>query len=131
MTGQVKEEMMTRFAELGVRVRGGAVQFDPALLRAREFIAAPLPFRFLDVEDQWQELTVPASGLAFCWCQVPLIYRLDESAEPAVIIDCNDGERQTLPGMALPEELSGELFRRTGRIRQVELVLTSAQLFLE
>ncbi|NNF67140.1 MAG: hypothetical protein HKM98_06495, partial [Gammaproteobacteria bacterium] len=38
MTGQVKEELLTRLAELGVRVSDGAVNFDTSLLRAREFI---------------------------------------------------------------------------------------------
>ncbi len=34
MTGQVKEEVLSRFGELGVRVSGGAVRFQPDLLRA-------------------------------------------------------------------------------------------------
>ncbi|MEH6635200.1 MAG: hypothetical protein V7700_06755 [Halioglobus sp.] len=129
MTGQVKEEMMTRFAELGIRVHGGAVQFEPALLRAREFIAAPAPFRFLDVDGLWQALTVPAGGLAFTWCQVPLVYRLDESAEPAVTVTWDNGDRQTLRTLALPAEIAEQLFRRSGRIRELELSLTSNQLF--
>ena len=33
MTGQVKEEILTRFGELGVRVEEGAIVFEPALLR--------------------------------------------------------------------------------------------------
>ncbi|MFT4604207.1 MAG: hypothetical protein ACI9W4_000936, partial [Rhodothermales bacterium] len=79
MTGQVKEEMITRFAELGVRVAGGAVSFQPALLREREFISDARPFRYLGVGGDWQELEVPASGLAFTWCQVPLVYTLGET----------------------------------------------------
>jgi len=129
MTGQVKEEMMTRFAELGVRVRGGAVQFEPALLREREFLAAALPFRFLDVDGQWQELTVPESGLAFTWCQVPVIYRLDESAEPSLAVTWDNGECETLETLALPADMAEQLFRRSGRIRKVELVLARSQLF--
>ena len=34
MTGQVKEEILTRFGELGVRVEEGAIVFEPVLLRA-------------------------------------------------------------------------------------------------
>ncbi len=62
MTGQVKEEILTRFAELGVRVHDGAVRFDPCLLRACEFIDEPQPFRFLDVDGDWQELTGTGEG---------------------------------------------------------------------
>ena len=65
MTGQVKEEVLTRFGELGVRVDDGAVSFQPSLLRAREFVREARKFRFLDVDGNWQEIDVPVSGLAF------------------------------------------------------------------
>jgi hypothetical protein len=99
------------------------------LLRAREFVASPQTFRFLDVDGQWQELTVPESGLAFTWCQVPFVYRLDDSAEPAVIVTRDDGNHLTLTELTLPTELSDELFLRSGRVRQVELVVRRSQLF--
>ena len=129
MTGQVKEEILSRFGELGVRVEEGTVKLEVGLLRAREFVAQPRTFRFLDVDERWQTLTVPESGLGFTWCQVPFVYRLDESAEPAIILTLDDGSRRALPGLSLPAELSSELFARTGRIRRVELVLTKSQLF--
>jgi hypothetical protein len=129
MTGLVKEEVLTRFGELGVRVSEGAVKFELALLRAREFVASPQTFRFLDVDGQWRELTVPESGLAFTWCQVPFVYRLDDSvAEPAVTLSLVDGSHRTLTGLLLPAELSAEIFSRSGRIRQVELVVRRSQL---
>ena len=131
MTGQVKEEVLTRFGELGVRVSKGAVQFEPGLLRAREFVTQPQSFRFLDVDAQWQQLNVPKSGLAFTWCQVPFVYRLDDSAAPAVTVALDDSSQQTLAGLALPTGLSEELFLRSGRIRRIELVLGRSQLFSE
>ncbi|UCD23042.1 MAG: hypothetical protein JSW51_08200 [Gemmatimonadota bacterium] len=129
MTGQVKEEILTRFGELGVRVSQGRVKFEVGLLRAREFIASPQTFRFLDVDGQWQELTVPECGLAFTWCQVPFVYRLDDSGEPGVTVTLDDGSHLTPIGLALPPELSAELFLRSGRIRQIELVVRRGQLF--
>ena len=129
MTGLVKEEILTRFGELGVRVSEGAVNFELDLLCAREFLASPQVFRFLDVDGQWQELRVPKSGLAFTWCQVPIVYRLDDSAEPAVTLTLDDGSHLNLTGLALPTEWSAELFLRSGRIRRVELVVGRSQLF--
>ena len=121
MTGQVKEEVLSRFGELGLRVAGGEVRFDPRLLRAREFEAEPRQFRFVDVHGQWQELTVPASGLAFTWCQVPVVYHLRGEGRPSLTITLEDGGSQTLSQLSLPAELSSELFRRSGCIRQVSL----------
>jgi hypothetical protein len=121
MTGQVKEEVLSRFGELGLRVAGGEVRFDPRLLRAREFSSEASRFRFLDVHGRWQELTVPASGLAFTWCQVPIVYHLRGEGRPALAITLEDGGIQTLPQLSLPAAVSAELFRRSGHIRQISL----------
>jgi len=123
MTGQVKEEVLSRFGELGVRVDRGVVRFEPGLLRAREFSPAARQFRLLDVHGQWQELTVPASGLAFTWCQVPIVYRLRGQGRPLLAITRQDGSTETMPQLSLPAELSAELFRRSGQIRQISLDL--------
>jgi len=128
MTGQVKEEVLTRFGEMGVRVTGGAVRFDPRLLRACEFTAGPRVFRFLDVDGQWQSLALPESTLAFTWCQVPIVYHLRSAGRPALTITLQDGSVQAVPELSLSAELSAQLFRRTGRIRQISLELTRESL---
>jgi hypothetical protein len=69
--------------------------------------------------------------LAFTWCQVPFVYRLDDSAEPAVMVLFDDGSRTTPNGLSLPADLSAELFQRSGRIRRVEVSLQRSQLFSE
>ncbi|NND46345.1 MAG: hypothetical protein HKN55_01655, partial [Woeseiaceae bacterium] len=121
MTGQVKEEVLSRFGELGVRVEDGTVRFQPSLLRAREFVHEARQFRFLGVDGNWQEIDVPAGGLAFTWCQVPIIYLLDEDGDPAVTVTLRDGETSTFTELALPSEISGEIFQRSGRIRQLNV----------
>jgi hypothetical protein len=128
MTGQVKEEMLTRFAELGLRVHGGAVRFDPCLLRAREFSDRERSLRYLDVSGSWQEIAVPQPGLAFTWCQVPIIYHLDDAATPAITVTLDGGERKTMPDLRLPADLAQSLFRRRGDIRKIELTVTAQEL---
>ena len=131
MTGQVKEEVITRFRELGIVVDAGAVRFLPRLLREREFVQEPRSFRYLDVDERWQELSVAARGLAFTWCQVPLVYRLDDSAEPSITITRDDGTQETLPVLALPARHSEAIFQRNGDIRRLDLVFGSKQLLAE
>lgn len=128
MTGQVKEEVLSRFGELGVRIAGGAINFDPRLLRRCEFASASHPFRFLDVDGEWQELTVPAPGLAFTYAQVPIVYRLRVEGAAELAVTLQDGSTQTLRQLSLPAQLSSELFRRSGRIRQVTLDLPQEML---
>ena len=129
MTGQVKEEVLTRFGELGVRVDDGAVRFQPDLLRAREFVRESRQFRFLDIDGNWQEIDVPAAGLAFTWCQVPVVYRLNDKIEPGLTVLWDNGDKQTFPELALSPELSAALFQRSGRIRQLELSIRENLLF--
>ena len=123
MTGQVKEEVLTRFGELGVRIRDGIVHFEPGLLRAIEFSAEPRSFRYLDVRGDWQEIEVPAGALAFTWCQVPVVYRLAETDAPALTLTFEYGMTEKLSTLSLPESMSAELFLRSGHVRQIEVRL--------
>ncbi|UCG73029.1 MAG: hypothetical protein JSV45_01155 [Chromatiales bacterium] len=131
MTGQVKEEILCRFGELGVRVYDGRVAFNPALLCATEFSDEPRQFRFLDIDDEWQMITVPANALAFTWCQVPIIYQLDDEMEPSVRLDLQGDEELRLHQLALPAEESQALFERNGRIRRLTVTFGTKSLFVE
>ncbi len=71
MTGQVKEEILTRWGELGLRVRAGLVEFQPVLLDEHE---------------------VPPDGaLSFTWRQVP--FRIVRGPQTAVRIHGRSGWR--------------------------------------
>jgi hypothetical protein len=129
MTGQVKEEILSRFGELGVLVKKGAVHFHLGLLRRREFISHPLPFRYLDVENEWQLLDVPVFGLAFTWCQVPIVYCINDELPPGIRVSWVDGKQQELQELSLTEAMSAELFSRSNSIRQITLTLNSDLLF--
>ena len=131
MTGQVKEEILARFGELGIRVKGGSVHFQTKLLRMCEFVKQETQLKYLDIDDNWQEITVPESGLAFTWCQVPVVYQLGDWAKPTLTITWDDGKQQTLTELILPAKESANLFLRNGRIRQISLALNSSQLFSE
>ena len=129
MTGQVKEEILSRFGELGVRVRSGAVSFEPYLLRGREFVDRPTQFKYLDVSGTWRELTVPGSGLAFTWCHMPIIYQLQDDSQPSISISWEDGRQQTIEKLLLPAEYSEELFKLSGRIQQLTITINRSLLF--
>jgi len=123
MTGQVKEEVLTRFGELGVRVRDGVVHFEPGLLRAIEFSREPRLFRYLDVKGDWQDIDVPAGALAFTWCQVPVVYRLADAKTPALTLVFEYGRTKESRKLSLSESMSAELFQRSGHIRQINVTL--------
>jgi len=130
MTGQVKEEVLTRFAELGIRVHDGRVSIRPALLRAREFAAHARTFCYLDVDDNWQSLDLPESSLAFTWCQVPIVYRLGDDNAAGLDVELDDGSHTGHPDFILPAKLSSDLFARNGRVRKVTATLDPTMLFV-
>ena len=129
MTGQVKEEVLTRFGELGVRVKQGRATFLPRLLRSREFVTEPRSFCYLDTGGNWLDITIPAHSLAFTWCQVPIVYKTDELAEPRMIVMLNDGSEHVIAGSELTPELSTALFERSGQISRIELMFNTELLF--
>ena len=130
MTGQVKEEVLTRFAELGIRVRDGRVSVRPALLRVQEFINShATSFRYLDVDGAWQSRDLPDSSLAFTWCQVPFVYRLGDGGAAGLDVELDNGGNANFPDFALPAELSSSLFARNGRIRGITATLDPGMLF--
>jgi hypothetical protein len=131
MTGQVKEEVLARFGELGLRIVDGKAYFQTDLLRKCEFLTTAKQFRYLDVNDQWQELSIAENGLAFTWCQVPIVYQLDDSCSSHLKVLWADGVETTSEGLALSAENSRDLFLRNGKIKQLSLTLTSKQLFCE
>jgi predicted RNA binding protein with dsRBD fold (UPF0201 family) len=122
MTGQVKEEIITRLGELGVSVHDGRVQFDPVLLRSSEFLGEPDTFAYYDVAGQRQSLKLEARTLAFTYCQVPIVYRWSDASTVRLVLA--DGSVRTFEGLVLDSASSAELFGRTGAIVRVEVSLT-------
>jgi hypothetical protein len=129
MTGEVKEEILCRFGELGISVSDGALGFDTRLLRGAEFVNEAQQFRFLDVHGHWQELSVPVAALAYSWCQVPIVYLVRDGEEPGVTLSTDDGETRRLTQMTLSKSQSSEIFRRSGHIRQITVNISTDMVF--
>jgi hypothetical protein len=125
MTGQVKEDMITRFAELGVDVEAGEVIFSPLMLRKSEFISEPVTWNYTTGNSE-QRLELASGTLAFTLCGVPVIYRLAESA--AIEVDAGDEGVFSISGNRLGADWSAALFRRENRISQLLVDLPQTEL---
>ena len=117
MTGQVKEEILTRLAELGLFVEAGQITFRPVLLRAGEFLPEATVFEYVDVSGKRQSVDLPAGALAYTFCQVPVV--LERGSETRIEVRLSDGEKREIEGDALDAETSRHIFRRDGRVREV------------
>ena len=122
MTGQVKEELLTRWGELGVVVHEGQIAFRPTLLRAEEFLAEPHSFTYTDVAGHLQTLATPAQSLAFTFCRLPIVYVRGQHAQ--IEVRFGDGRTETILGTTLDSTLSQHIFQHTEQIHA--LVVTTA-----
>lgn len=117
MTGQVKEEILTRWAELGIQVNRGALTFTPTLLRRSEFFSEPQDFIYVDTNDVRKIWQLPAESLAFTYCQIPICYQLADSAS-ITIENCFGGTR-TVDSETLSRADSQEIYSRSGEIARL------------
>ncbi len=126
MTGQVKEDILSRFGELGVFVKDGKLLFNPCMLRKMEFLTVPETFNFVDVFNQKQEISVQKGALCFTYCQVPILYRISKNEGLEVLY--KDGKTKTFESLSLDHKTSQQVFNRTGEISQIHAEITSSYL---
>lgn len=135
MTGQVKEEILTRLGEFGVRVRDGRVTVRPTLLRRREFLGDPAAWEYVDASSQRRILDLPAGSLAFTYAQVPVVLHVsaqDSAADTTSLrLTLADGTTEGVAGDTLGPEHSAMLFDRTGEIARVDAHLAADAVTLD
>src|ERR1051326_1402004 len=117
MTGQVKEEILTRWGELGVEVKEGCLRFAPRLLQRAEFTSQTCAFPYVDLQGKDQTWELPAQSLAFTYCQVPVCYTLADTA--AITIERANGHTELVRSDSLIPEISASIFDRRGEISRL------------
>lgn len=101
MTGQVKEDVLSRFNELGLIISKGRIEIAQSLFEVA-------------LEDE----------LEFSYCNIPVVYR--KSAAEAIEVFTDEGLPSTkVSGLRIPENISGEIFSRTGKVSKVVVHLTT------
>ena len=130
MTGQVKEEIITRFGELGIRIGGGALNIDPRLLRASEFTHQPRTFITTNVDGKHEVIELMSGSLAFTYCQTPFIYSKDaDSSQIRIEINYRNDNQQVTESNQLPANAFQDVIRRTGNISSVRVTIPEQLLF--
>jgi hypothetical protein len=119
MTGQVKEDILTRFRELGVSVCGGQVSFLTDLLNRDDFLTTEGLWEFYGVDGEALEIELERGSLAFSYCQVPIVYHLNE--ESRIQVTLSEGGQKVASGLTLDKATSTSIFDRTGEIRRVDV----------
>ena len=125
MTGQVKEDVISRVLELGVFVKEGKIRFEPILLRSNEFLTEASTFNYISIGQIQKSIPLAPNNLAFSYCQVPIIYEI--GSEQKITLSTDD-EVKTIEGNTLDAAVSTELFNRTGSIQSIKVQIRKDQL---
>jgi hypothetical protein len=126
MTGQVKEDILSRFGELGVFVKNGQLHFNPCMLRKSEFLEEAKTFEYVDVHQEQGELALEKGSLCFTYCQVPIVYKLAQ--ENSLTVMNKNGTTTTFNDLFLDETNSRKLFKRAGDIIQINVQIMASML---
>jgi hypothetical protein len=126
MTGQVKEDILTRISELGVKIKDGKLQFQPFLLQKKEFLSQAIDATFCLVNGDNRTIRIDKKCLAFTVCQIPIIYKI--ALSNTIQIFYENGREATLQSLQLDNENSAKVFNRTGEIVEIRVSLTENNL---
>jgi len=121
MTGQVKEDIISRFGELGVVHDNGQIRFDPCLMESSEQVTNCTEFSFCGLSGEEITITLEAGSSAFTICQVPVIYSRGNDAGLEVYM--SDGSVSKRTSLELTPEETATIYQRSNRISRIAIIL--------
>ncbi len=119
MTGQVKEDILSRFGEIGITMHKGHLAFKPYMLRKDEFFKKAKQVNYIDLEHNLKTLEVPENSLCFTICQTPVIYSISDHNE--IEVTQSDNSSHSINGLELPEDISSSIFKREGKVEHLRV----------
>ncbi len=119
MTGQVKEDFLSRFGELGVFVRDGQISFNPSLLRQSEFLIEGSVYSYIDVHGEHKTIQLAAGTLGFTYCQVPVVYSIGDTS--AITLSKGGQDQAKAEKLIISTSDSLEIFKRSGTIDKISI----------
>ena len=119
MTGQVKEDLISRLGEMGITVEDGKICFRSYQVRHNEFLTKAKLFQFYDLDGQLCSLDLDPGTMVFTTCQVPVVTH--QSGPPRIEITRADGSCSTVEELNLDAATSAAIFERTGVVRRMDV----------
>lgn len=119
MTGQVKEDFLSRMRELGIHFRNGELSFRPELMNPAEFLNEEHTFNYFGLSGEKKELTLKKGEMAFTFCQVPVVYKLGSADQ--ITITFSDSKKLDIRQHVLDQSVSSKIFCRSGEVILIEV----------
>ena len=117
MTGQVKEDIINRWAELGVTIKNGKIVFNPCFLNNKEFLIEDEKMTIFNNNGNKSIITIDKGSLAFTYCGI--VVRYERNASQEIEIRYLNGSSKHIEGNTIPHDISVEVFGRTQKIQEI------------
>lgn len=117
MTGQVKEDILVRFAELGVFIKNGALHFNPCLLEKKLFLQQEQTIEYVTAQNEHKQIKLQPNSLCFTICQVPVVYQISPTEK--IEVEFGDGKTTSFNTLNIDLATSQQIFNRSGAIVQI------------
>ncbi len=119
MTGQVKEDFLSRMRELGIHVQDGEISFQFSLINPDELLNQDSTFEYINLSGDTQNIQLKKGQLGLTFCQVPIVYTA--SVDNFITLTLQDSKQITITGLNLNSELSRKIFARSGDVIRIEV----------
>jgi len=119
MTGQVKEDLISRLGEMGVAVGEGRLRFHRHLVRRSELLREARQFHFYDLDGQQRSLDLDPGTMAFTTCQLPMVAH--RAGPRRIEITRADGSHRRVEALELDAITSAAVFERTGSVSRLDI----------
>jgi hypothetical protein len=119
MTGQVKEDLISRLGEMGVTVEDGKICFRGYMVSRNEFLTEARLFPFYDLDGRLCSLDLDPGVMMFTTCQVPVVTH--QSGPRRIEITRAGGIRSTMKTLDLDAATSAAIFERTGEVKRMDV----------
>jgi len=126
MTGQVKEDILVRWGELGITISDSCLCFEPSLLRKQEFLEEPDDFNYYALDGSRKALKLEPKQLAFTYCQTPIVYELSDTR--GITVTRVDGSSEILQNNQLTQRVSQAVFSRLEDLKSIRIRIPESSL---
>ena len=110
MTGQVKEDIIARMAELGVETSNGQISFSNGIFNENEYLTKRANFEHINPKGHRSIIELKKGSLAFTICQTPIVYQ--RSRKSLIEITFSSGETEKITGLVLPQKYQVKRYLR-------------------
>lgn len=128
MTGQVKEDILVHWGELGVVLENKCIRFNPTLIRKSELTDKSHSIDFIAVNEDVRRIDVPRNAFFFSYCQVPVVYVYGDIEN--IVVMFNNETSKTIEGTMLNTEISESITMRTDKVKQIIVNLLNERIQL-